>query len=173
MSQMKAGMLAEQEVAQQKRFEWRVLKHAISFFPPEDYGLIRNAQVLRRQESNYGEALGMALKSMVVAGEHYSWVTGTVMVPESWWDHLRHDLLKALKIEAPVYDYDDLTNEDRDAGKEGELVSPRWRAALWRWLRPEYRVISTHEDHVHVCPHIDADYRTNPKPHFDFLEKKE
>lgn len=153
----------------QQSHGYEILKHAFAVsVGPENYGLIRNGKVMERAEATYGEAFGLAFRSMIAVGP-CSYVVYSEQVPVTWWDHVKHDLLAWLHISAPIYDYDELDGDELAAGKEGFLIGPRWKRTAWLLLGYQTCSISTQEEHRHLCPHVDIDFRENPAPHYKWL----
>lgn len=148
---------------------YEMLKHAfVMSVGPENYGVIRNGKVVERHETSFGESFGLAFRSMIAAGPS-SYVVYSERVPVTWWDHLKHDLLAMLRVAPPLYDTDDLDGDELAAGRQGTLIGPRWKKVAWRLLGYQTRSIATQEEHKHLCPHVDIDFKENPAPHYEWL----
>jgi len=151
---------------------YEVLKHAFAIsVGPENYALVRNASAIERNEDSYGEMFGIAFKSMIAAGP-CSAVIYSRQVPKTWWDHLKMDLLAWLKVERPLYDDDKLDEDDLVQGKSGPLIGHVWKCVLWHLLKFNTETIATREEHKHLCPHVDIDFKENPAPHYEWLLKE-
>ena len=148
---------------------YEVLKHAFAIsVGPENYGVIRNGTGIERREEHYGEMFGLAFKSMIAAGSGFT-VTSTRQVPKTWWDHVKHDFLVWLKVGPPQYDWEELCEDEIARGEIGPLIGPPWKKTVWELFRFNVEIISICEEHKHLCPHIDIDFRQQPSPHYRWL----
>ena len=149
---------------------YRRLKHAVAqHFPPDAYGALTNLQVVLRNEDSYGEALGVAIKTQIAAGDTYDCPKEYYYVPATWWDHLKCSLFPALSEVGRLIMRGGYVPED----VWEELGIYEWLQGLAVYFAPRMKELPLFVERIHVCPHADIDFKVNPEPHVrHLLEKK-
>lgn len=131
----------------------RRLKHAVAqHLPPDAYGARTNLLVVLRNESAYGEMLGVAVKTQIAAGDTYDCPMEYHYVPATWWDHL----LCALFPKA---------GDEKFSYRRGKFY-------IWMATKIKKKELPMYVERIHVCPHADIDFHANPNPHVRHLLEK-
>lgn len=148
----------------------RRLKHAVGqHIDPRNYGVTTNLEVVFRQEDAYGEMFGVAIKTMIAAGDPYDCPQEYHYVPATWWDHLKVALFPSL---AEVGRVKQRAGYVMGAVFE-ELGIPGWAQGLATFFAPRMTELPLYVERIHVCPHADVDFKENPEPHVRHLLERE